>query len=316
MRAEGVHTHGHAAAAGADPRRLLVALVLILAFMVAEVVAGLMSGSLALLSDAGHMVSDAGALVLSLIALRLAARPPRGGLTYGLKRAEILSALANGVLLFMLAAVITLEAVRRLAQPPHVDAGPMLWVALAGVAVNLLAAWQLARAEQRSLNIRGSYQHILTDLYAFIGTAVAAVVIMATGFVRADAAASLLVAALMCRAGYGLVRDAARVLLEAAPAGMSALEVRNAIGEDPRVRNLHDFHLWEITSGMPALSAHVLVPPGEDCHGVRRDLERMLEGRFGISHTTLQVDHVNEQQAKVGAGIPLRFLDQPEERAR
>jgi cobalt-zinc-cadmium efflux system protein len=281
---------------------LIVAFCLILGFMAAEVVAGVVGQSLALLSDAAHMLTDAGALGLSLVALRLAARPAGGGLTYGLKRAEILSALANGVTLFVLAAVIGVEAVRRVFQPLEVEGGLVLGVALVGVGVNLLAAWQLARAERRSLNIRGSYQHILTDLYAFLGTAVAAGVIMATGWVRADAIASLFVAALMVRAGYGLVRDATRVLLEAAPAGMNATEVGKALTARPTVVNVHDFHLWEITSGMPALSAHVLVHAGEDCHAVRRQLEHELRRRFGIEHTTLQVDHARDGDRPLEVG--------------
>jgi cobalt-zinc-cadmium efflux system protein len=277
----------------ADQGRLLAALGLILGFMAVEAVAGVLAHSLALLSDAAHMVADAGALLLSLVALQLAARPPAGGLTYGLKRAEILSALANGATLYLLAAAIVVEAVRRLLQPPAVQGASMLGVALAGVAVNLLVTWQLARAERRGLNLRGSYQHVLADLYAFAGTAVAAVVIIATGFVRADAIASLVVAGLMVRAGYGLVRDATRVLLEAAPAGMNTAAVARALEEHPLVVNVHDFHLWEITSGMPALSAHVLVRPGEDCHAVRRQLEQVLNRRFEIAHTTLQVEHVS-----------------------
>lgn len=262
--------------------------------MVAEVVAGLLSHSLALLSDAGHMVTDAAALILSMVSIGLAARPLAGGLTYGLRRAEILSALANGVTLFVIAVVVLAEAVYRLVHPPAVEGVPMLVVALAGVAVNLLATWQLARAERRSLNLRASYQHILTDLYAFIGTALAAVVIIATGFDRADAIASILVAGLMLRAGYGLVRDATRVLLEAAPEGMSVPEVSAVLADHPLVVNVHDFHLWEITSGMPALSAHVMVRANEDCHEVRRELEQTLRHRFGIAHTTLQVDHVSD----------------------
>jgi cobalt-zinc-cadmium efflux system protein len=295
--AEGDRGHHHRLGPDTDRGRLLFGLCLIVGFMVAEVVAGVLAHSLALLSDAAHMVTDAGALLASLIALRLAARPPAGGLTYGLKRAEILSALANGVTLFVLATAIVFEAVRRLVQPPEVQGSLMLGVALAGVAVNLLVTWQLAKAERRSLNVRGSYQHILTDLYAFIGTAVAAVAIIATGFARADQIASLLVAGLMVRAGYGLVRDATRVLLEAAPAGMNASQVAQTLSQHPLVVDVHDFHLWEITSGMPALSAHVLVRPGEDCHAVRRQLERTLDQRFGISHSTLQVDHPSTPEA-------------------
>jgi len=295
-----VHDHGagghrHVAGPGADRTRLALGLGLLVAFMVAEVVAGLVGGSLALLSDAGHMLTDAGALALSLVVIGLAARPPRGGLTYGLKRTEILSGLANGVTLVVIAALIVAEAIRRLVSPAQVDARLMLGVALAGAAVNLVIAWQLAKAERRSLNVRGSYQHILTDLYAFIGTAVAAVVILLTGFDRADPIASILVAGLMARAAYGLLRDAGRVLLEAAPAGVRPEEVAGAMAAHPSVANVHDLHVWEITSGFPALSAHVLVRPGDDCHAVRRDLEQLVARRFEIEHTTLQVDHVTRQ---------------------
>jgi cobalt-zinc-cadmium efflux system protein len=276
---------------GADGRRLVEVLVLILAFMAAEVVVGVLAHSLALLSDAGHMLTDAGAIGLSLLALRLAARPPAGGLTFGLKRAEVLSALANGVALLVLAVVIAFEAARRLSSPPTVGGQQMLIVALAGIGVNLVATWGLVRAERRSLNLRGSLQHLLTDLYAFVGTAVAGIVILTTGFQRADAIASLLVAVLMVRGSYRLLRDAGRVLLEAAPADLDAAQVAEEMRRQPGVADVHDFHLWEITSGMPSLSAHVLVGPGGDCHQVRRELERLLRERFSIDHTTLQMDH-------------------------
>jgi cobalt-zinc-cadmium efflux system protein len=287
--------HQHVASPDADRRRLVFGLALLVAFMVAEVVAGIVGRSLALLSDSGHLLTDAGALALSLVVIGLAARPPRGGLTYGLKRTEILSGLANGVTLLVIAALIVYEAIHRLISPPVVDGRLMLTVALVGVAVNVVVTWQLAKAERRSLNIRGSYQHILTDLYAFIGTAVAAVVILVTGFDRADAIASILVAGLMVRAACGLLRDAVRVLLEAAPEGVVPEEVATAMRAHPSVANVHDLHVWEITSGFPALSAHVLVRPGDDCHAARRDLEQLLERRFGIEHTTLQVDHIARQ---------------------
>jgi cobalt-zinc-cadmium efflux system protein len=287
--------HDHSISPSADRRRLAVGLALLVAFMACEVVAGIVAQSLALLSDAGHMLTDAGALALSLVVIRLAARPPEGGLTYGLKRAEILSGLANGITLVVIAALIVYEAIRRLISPPDVDARFMLGVALAGVVVNLVVTWQLAKADRRSLNIRGSYQHILTDLYAFIGTVVAAVVILLTGFVRADPIVSIAVAALMVRAACGLLRDAGRVLLEAAPSGIRPAEIAEALAGHPSVSNIHDLHVWEITSGFPALSAHVLVRPGDDCHAVRRDLEHLLDERFEIEHTTLQVDHINRQ---------------------
>jgi cobalt-zinc-cadmium efflux system protein len=259
--------------------------------MAAEVVVALLAGSLALLADAGHMVSDAGAIGLALFAMRLAARPARGAYTYGLKRAEILSALINGATLLGLAGYFVVEAVRRLVDPPQVDGGLVLMVALVGVAVNLLATWVLAKADRSSLNIAGSFQHVLTDLYAFLGTAVAGLVILLTGFTRADPIASLLVAALMAVAGFRLVRDAGRVVLEAAPRGMDPAEIHEALVAQAGVVGVHELHVWEVTSGFPALSAHVTVSNEQDCHARRADLELVLAERFGISHTTLQVDH-------------------------
>lgn len=237
------------------------------------------------------MLTDVGAIALSLLALRLAARAPAGGMTFGLKRAEILAALVNGAALFLLAGALVYEAGRRLVAPPAVEGVAVLATAGAGIAVNLLATWQLAGANRRSLNIEGSFRHIVTDLYAFIGTLVAGAVITLTGFNRADAIASLMVAALMLRTGTSLLVRAGRVLLEAAPADTDPEEVGRALVSHPHVANVHDLHVWEVTSGFPALSAHVLVHPRDDCHAIRLELERMLAERFGITHTTLQVDH-------------------------
>jgi cobalt-zinc-cadmium efflux system protein len=230
------HTHGILAGrdgAGGDSRRLTIALALIVAFMGVEVGTGILAHSLALLSDAAHMLTDAAAIVLSLLAARIARRPARGAMTYGLGRVEVLAAQANGVTLLVLAAFVIYEGIRRLVVPPHVHAGLILAVALAGVAVNLAAAWTLAGAQRRSLNIEGSVQHVLTDLYAFIGTAVAAVVILASGFQRADPLASLLVAALMLRSAYALLRASARVFLEAAPEGLDVEAVGTPWPRDP-----------------------------------------------------------------------------------
>ncbi len=285
------HGHHHALDAGSDRRRLWAALGLMAALMVLEAVVGVLASSLALLSDAAHLLTDVGALGLSLVALRLAARPPGGSLTFGLRRAEILSAQANGLTLAVLGTLIAIEGVRRLVDPPEVDARPVLIVALIGVAVNLVATRILAGGGRRGLNVEGSFQHLLTDLYAFIATAVAATVILVTGYNRADAIASLLIAALMLRSAYGLLRASGRVLLEAAPEGVDVDEIGRALAAHPEVNEVHDLHVWEVTSGFPALSAHVLVAPECDCHAVRRELEAMLAERFGITHTTLQVDH-------------------------
>jgi cobalt-zinc-cadmium efflux system protein len=285
------HGHSHAIRADADQRRLVIALALIVGLMAAEVVVGILADSLALLSDAAHMLSDAGAIGLSLVALRLAARPARGAMTYGLKRAEILSAQVNGAVLFVLACLIVFEAIRRLVDPPDVEGWPVVIVATAGIAVNIAATWQLAGANRENMAVEGSFQHILTDLYAFIGTLVAGVIIVTTGFVRADPLVSLVVAGLMLWAAWGLLRDSGRVLLEAAPVGLDVEEIGNALIGHPQVTNVHDLHVWEISSGFLALSAHVLVRPDDDCHGVREDIEHLLADRFGIEHTTLQVEH-------------------------
>lgn len=294
------HSHGHAVTADTNQRRLAIALGLIVAFMAAEVVAGILAHSLALLSDAAHMLTDAGALALSLVALRLAARPAKGAMTYGLKRAEILSALVNGGSLLVLAALISYEGIRRLVDPPEVAGTTVLVVALAGILVNLLATWQLARANRENLAVEGSFQHLLTDLYAFIGTAVAAVIILTTGFDRADPIASLLVAASMLWAAYGLIKDSGRVLLEMAPEEMSVEAVGQALAAHPHVASVHDLHVWEISSGFSALSAHILVHEGDDCHGIRLELEHLLEERFDLEHTTLQVDHQQSRLVQIG----------------
>jgi cobalt-zinc-cadmium efflux system protein len=264
---------------------------LIVAFMAAEVVAGIVAHSLALLSDAAHMLTDAGAIALSLVALRLAARPAGGPMTFGLKRAEILSALLNGTALAVLAAFIVYEAIRRLLAPPEVDGALVVAVALVGVAVNLAATRLLATADRRSLNLEGSFRHVLTDLYAFIATAVAGAVVLATGYARADSIASLLVAGLMLHAAWGLVRDSGRVLLEGAPTGIDPDDVGRALLTHPSVLEVHDLHVWEVTSGFPALSAHVLVRPEADCHAARRELADLLEEQFELEHTTLQMEH-------------------------
>ena len=296
-RTGGHEGHAHGVSADADSRKLAVALALILGFMLLEVVAGLLAGSLALLSDAGHMLTDAAAIGFSLVAIRLAARPAKGVMTYGLKRVEILSAQANGVTLLVLALLILFEAVRRLIQPPEVKGGVVLVVALVGVVVNLAATWTLSRANRRSLNVEGSFQHILTDLYAFIATAVAGAIVLWTGWLRADALASLLVAALMLRAAYGLLRDSGRIFLEASPSGLDPEEIGRTLVAQPCVMEVHDLHVWEISSEFPALTAHVLVSPDCDCHATRRRLAELLDERFGIAHSTLQVDHARAPQA-------------------
>jgi cobalt-zinc-cadmium efflux system protein len=285
------HPHHHGPSPNADRRWLGVALGIIAAFMVVEIVAGILADSLALLSDAAHMLTDAAAIAVALLAARLAARPPGGRFTFGLGRAEILSAQGNGATLLVLAGVIAVEAIRRMWSVPEVDGAFVLVVGLIGACVNLAAAAALGRAERRSLNVEGARVHVLTDLFASLAAAAAGAVVLATGFDRADAIASLFVAALMLVSGWRLLRDAGRVLLEAAPEGLDPQAIGRALASQPGVVEVHDLHVWEVTSGFPALAAHVLVRPGEDCHAVRRSLQAMVAERFDIDHVTLQVDH-------------------------
>ncbi|MEY9941706.1 cation diffusion facilitator family transporter [Streptacidiphilus sp. MAP5-3] len=287
--------HSHGVSADADRRYLTGALALIGAFMAAEVVVGLLAHSLALVSDAGHMLTDAASIVLALIAMRLAARPAKGSLTFGLKRAEILSAQANGITLLALSVIFLYQAVRRLVSPPAVEGGVVLATALVGIVVNVLAAWLISRANRSSLNVEGAYQHILNDAWAFIATAVAGLVVLLTGFDRADALATLVVAGLMLKAGYGLVRESGRIFLEAAPAGLAPDAVGARLASLPGVVEVHDLHIWTITSGYPALSAHILVRDDLDCHAVRLSMEHELREHYAIDHTTLQVDHASPE---------------------
>src|SRR5919108_1173808 len=283
--------HSHGVSADADRGRLAIALALIAGFMAVEVVVGILANSLALLSDAAHMLTDAGALALALVAIRLARRPAAGAMTYGLGRSEIVAAAINGSTLLVLGLLFVYESARRLIDPHPVEGAAVLVVAVAGVAVNLAATWVLAGANRESLNVEGAFQHILTDLAAFVATAVAGAAILLTGFERADGIAAMFVAALMLRAAYHLLRESGRVFLEAAPRGLDPDAIGLRMAGLPGVIEVHDLHIWEVTSGFPALSAHVLVGADTDCHDVRRTLETMLHDDFEIAHTTLQVEH-------------------------
>ena len=294
--------HCHHAAASADIGKLAIALALILAFMCAEVAVGILASSLALLSDAAHMLTDAAAIALSLVAIRLARRPARGAMTYGLGRAEVLSAQFNGATLLVLSLLIIYEAIQRLVEPPAVNGTAMLAVALIGIVVNLAATWTLSKANRQSMSVEGSYQHILTDLLAFIATAIAAAIIIATGFNRADGIASLLIAAIMLGAAYRLLRDSGRVFLEAAPRGLDPEAIGQTMAAQPGVVEVHDLHVWELTAGFPALSAHVLVACDNDCEATRRALEALLRERFGLRHTTLQLSHQGGELLQIETG--------------
>jgi cobalt-zinc-cadmium efflux system protein len=293
----------HLPTPGADFRFLLTALALISAFMVGEVVAGILGHSLTLFADAGHMLTDVAALAMSASAMRLAGRPARGRWTYGLRRTEILSAAVNGVTLAAIAVLIALEAVQRLITPKHVLGGLVLAVALFGAVVNVVAAWALAKADHRSLNVRGAYMHVVTDLYAFVATAGAGLVIVLTGWDRADPVASLLVVALMGRTAWGLLRDAGIILLQAAPDDLDLTDVRAHLVDVPHVIDVHDLHAWTVTSGSTTLAAHVVVE--DHCFDtghapqVLDALQACLAEHFALTHATFQLEparHVGHEE--------------------
>ncbi|HEV2311419.1 MAG TPA: cation diffusion facilitator family transporter [Acidimicrobiia bacterium] len=296
--------HDHVAPPDADRRYLAVALALIVAFLVFEVVAAVVGRSLTLLADAGHMLTDVGALAASLIAARLATRPPSETHTFGLKRAEILAAAGNAITLLIVSAVVTFEAVVRLIHPETVHGAWLIVVAVVGVAVNVAATMTLSRANRRSLNVEGAFQHILTDLYAFIGTVVAGIVIVTTGFDRADPIASLVVVALMVRAAVGLLRPALRILVEATPEEVELAEVRRHILEVAEVVSVHDLHAWTLTSGLPVLSAHVVLSDGcastGDAAQVLDRLQACLAGHFDVEHSTFQLEPIGHQEHESG----------------
>jgi cobalt-zinc-cadmium efflux system protein len=291
------HAHEHTNAR----RPLAIALGLILGLMAAEIVAAVFADSLALLADAGHMLTDAAALALALGAATFAGRPARGRWTFGFRRLEILAAHVNGITLLVVGVLIVYSAIRRLVDPLDVRGGLVLAVALGGIAVNVVAAALLARPSRDSLNVRGAFLHVATDLAAFAGTAVAGGVILATGWNRADPIASLVVAALIFWSSWNLLRESTRILLDVAPS--EPREVAEAMLDVPEVVEVHDLHVWTVGSGFPSVSAHVLVEPGSDCHAIRLQLATVLRERFDLGHSTLQVEHA---PAKVPQGnLPL-----------
>jgi cobalt-zinc-cadmium efflux system protein len=273
-------------------RALAIVLGLTLAFTAVEVVGGLLTGSLALLADAAHMLSDNLALTLALVAVWLAGRPSTPERSFGYQRAEVLAALANGVILVALAIWIFVEAWGRLGDPPEVLAGWVALVAFAGLAVNLAAAAILHRAGQDTLNIRAALRHVLADALGSTGVLVAAFVIILTGWRYADPLAGAVIGILVLASSWTVIRDSVHILLEGAPRGIDTRALGRRLAEVPGVVEVHDLHVWTITSGFPALSAHILVERGDDCHARRRELEALLEREYGIEHTTLQVDHV------------------------
>jgi cobalt-zinc-cadmium efflux system protein len=296
------HLHGNSP--DSDQRHLILTLILLVAFMAFEVTTALVANSLALLADAGHMLADVGAIAGSLVAIRLAARPATGSHTYGLRRAEILAATGNAITLLLVSALVTFEAVQRLVHPSSVQGTLLIVVAGVGVAVNVAATLILSRANRSSLNMEGAYRHLLTDLYGFIGTVIAGIVIVTTGFSRADSIASLVVVGLMVKASVQLLRPALRILLEGTPEGIDLGEVREHLLELPEVASVHDLHAWTLTSSLPILTAHVVVTDecisGGEVGRVLDHLQGCLAGHFDVAHSTLQLEAIGHIDHEMG----------------
>jgi cobalt-zinc-cadmium efflux system protein len=297
-------TAGRAVAPNGDLRYVLIALSLIGAFLCAEIVAAILGSSLVLFADAGHMVTDVSALAMSAWALRLVRRPAVGRWTFGFHRAEVLSAAVNGVTLVAVGLLITVEAIQRLVAPRPVDGPLILIVAIVGAWVNVASVYVLARANHTSLNIRGAYAHVVTDLYAFIGTAVAGIVIIATAWQRADAVASLVVVVLMGRSAWGLLRDAGKVLLEATPDDLDLSDVRRHLATVNHVLEVHDLHAWSVASDFTTLSAHVVVEQGcfDDGHApqILDALQTCLSDHFAVKHATFQLEPATHESHEGG----------------
>jgi cobalt-zinc-cadmium efflux system protein len=288
------HEHGHAAGRAVDRARLKLVLGVTLVVIVLEVVGAILSGSLALLADAGHMVTDAAAVTLALSASYVAALPATSRRTFGFHRAEILAALVNAVVLLVVCSYLVWSGVRRLVDPVPVEADLMLAFAVVGLAANAVSLGLLARRRDSSLNMRGAYLEVLSDLLGSVAVVAAALVILGTGFVRADPIASLVIAAMILPRSFTLLREAVDVLLEASPRGVDLDEVRAHLAAVPGVVDVHDLHAWTITSGMPVLSVHVTVTDRVvEERGVCELLDELSEcvaGHFDVDHATFQIE--------------------------
>jgi cobalt-zinc-cadmium efflux system protein len=284
------HDHARASAGARSSPRLALTLALTVATLVVELVASFWTGSLALLADAAHLLTDAGGLALALFAIWIAHRPPTPAKTYGYYRAEILAALVNAVVLLVIAGGILAEAWQRLRAPAPVLAGPMAVVAALGLAVNLVCAALLHHAAAASLNVRAAYLEVVSDALGSLATLVAAVVVMTTGWTGADPLASVGIALLIVPRTWALLKQAVNVLLEGTPPHLELGEIEAAMCAVPGVRRLHDLHVWTLTSGREAMSAHVVVDDVRESERLLEELHALLHARFGIDHTTMQLE--------------------------
>jgi len=290
------HDHGHGGLhlhvpANGSLRSLTIALVLNAAYTLVEVIAAVLAGSLSLLADAGHNLSDVVALGVAAGAVMLARRPATPNRSFGFKRAEILAALFNAVSLIVIAVIVFVGAALRFADPPAVPGGWLIVVATVGLLVNAIGAAAVFRRGGADINLRAAYIHLVGDALGSTAVIVTGVVIVTTGWRYADPIMGVLIGIYLVVSSWGVLRESVLVLLESTPRGLDAEEIGRALAGQPGVVEVHDLHVWQITSGFPCLSAHVLVREGDDCHGIRRASEHMLGERFSITHTTLQVDH-------------------------
>jgi cobalt-zinc-cadmium efflux system protein len=274
---------------------MLVALGINLAMLVAELVGGIITGSLALLADAGHLLSDVGAIAIGLLAGGLASLPGSSRRTFGYQRSEIVAALTNGLALVAISVLIVVAAIDRLDDPPEVEAAGVLVLGAIGLAGNLAATTYLARGERSDLNLEGVLRHSAADAFGSLGVIAAGSVVLATGWREADPIASIMIAGLILASSWRLIREPFDVLMEAAPAGLDVDELGREICSVPGVRGVHDLHVWAVTSGFPALAAHVVVARGSDRDLTLRTLEVMLTERYAIEHTTLQMEEEGDQ---------------------
>lgn len=293
MHGPGGHSHSHAghghAGREGNTRRMVQALAINVAMIVVGVVGALLTGSLALWADAGHVLSDVLAIALGIAAAKVAARPARGRGTFGLGRVEILAALVNGLALVGVSVWIAFEAIERFGDPPEIDGTGVLIFGFAGLAGNALATWLLLRGDRTDINLEGVLRHSFADALGSLGVVIAGVGIALTGWNELDPIVGLLIAVLILISSWRLIQEPVEVLLERAPAGLDPEEVGMAIARVSGVREVHDLHIWSITSGFPALAAHVTVDATCDVDDTRRAVERVLEDDFAITHTTLQV---------------------------
>jgi cobalt-zinc-cadmium efflux system protein len=296
------HVHRHSPPLDRGAGTLAVALAVNAVYTAGEAGAGLAAGSVALLADAGHNLSDVLALGVALLAARLARRPPTPERSFGAMRGEILSALFNGVLVSIVAVWVAVEALRRIDDPPDVEGGWLVLVAAVGIVVNACSAAVLVRSARTNLNVRASVVHLASDALASLGVLAAGALIVVGGWEVLDPVVAMAISALVLVGAWAVLRDAVHVLLERAPRGMDVAAVGRRLASEPGVRDVHDLHVWEVTSGFPAVAAHVLVEPESDCHAIRRRLERVLADDFGIGHTTLQVEHARPELIQIERG--------------